>query len=498
MSTKLNEIKVTNEAGEEAKMSRTQYIKHIVETLEVQPYAPDAETNTPPDEVVLYVLKTYEDGKAVDDEFAAEYGQLVAQIEMDYTATVGTKETAKAAKEAEALAKKEAKEKADKEKAEKEALIVKTQGEFVATVESGIEVAQQEYSKEVKTISDSLPAGITTFSDGQGIGIRIAEGTTKEQVGMALGYISQKSKNSAFLGNQMLFWAGDIINATVELGIYATAKDAATHIANTLSQDAAKRIQPNSLAQYSLMSKRTPVSKRNPKADISAYLAVSSLGTLKKLPEETDDKFKARLKQFEDGKEAIQDKLASGEVLARGEVLEPVNQLLIDVKVRKPKDENKVNVSELLQYFFHLSFAEENLLSSIVENEVHYLDKTDLTKTIVLTKAEVEEKKAEIFAQLTNIFYTNEKANLKPEDYIRGYVEKITDVVIGENDDKSKVIRQEVTKTTVIPPSFFTNPKAEEPAAPVEGEAPAEGETPAPAAEEKPKGKGKKKETANA
>jgi hypothetical protein len=71
-------------------------------------------------------------------------------------------------------------------------------------------------------------------------------------------------------------------------------------------------------------------------------------------------------------------------------------------------------------------------------------------------------------------------------------------VVIGENDDKSKVIRQEVTKTTVIPPSFFTNPKAEEPAAPVEGEAPAEGETPAPAAEEKPKGKGKKKETANA
>jgi len=461
---KLNNIKTKNEAGEVGEFPRAEYIKHIVASQEVKAYETEENGVTPPNKVVDFILKTIEGGQEMDPGLASEYGALINVIEADVKLTAENAEDKKAAAEkakAEKAAELAAK-KAKEEEAKKELAL--GQDAFAKSALAGATTAAEEYKEEVADLIGSLPKGVDITKEGNGYGVKFADDATKETIGQTLGYLHQKSENSNFIGNQLQFWIGDTIKVAVERGIYSTASEAGKHIAGVISAATGKEVQAISLDQYKRMAERTPIELRNAQADQTAYLAISQMKAPKPDKGEKDEAFKIRLDEFTKDREALQTKLAVGEITKRKDILPEVQKVLVKHGLRKAEEENPgLSVGQLLTVFFHASFALEDLLGAQKPDVVEYKDATDV---ITVTKEKLEETKADAYAKLTAAFYTSAKDGFKPEDFIRGYVEKIVPTKVGEDADGKPIMQDEKVKNIVRPRPFFESPKKDEAPAP--------------------------------
>lgn len=457
---KLTKVTITNENGEEGILERKEYLDYAVKTHEVKDHESEEQGKTPAKNVVNHILKSFEDGKEPEEVIANAYPELVSAIKEDYDRTVKGKEDAKAKAEEEKAAKKVAAEQAKKEaEAKKEALIA-TQGEFAMQVGSGAELASSEFKDEVKALAEALPEGASVIGSDGHYAIKFDEKADKSVIAQTLGYLMQKQQNSGFIANQLQFWIGDTITAAVAKGIYATAKEAQEHIAKTLEESSGKKFEALSLAQYKRMADRTPVELRNPRVDPTAYLAISSAARPKKGEKETDEQFKTRLESFDKDVLDVQGKLASGELTKRKEIVPIMNELLIKHGMKEKEDDTpKISATQQAMIFFHATFAIENLADTHEKGMVSYKEGETIHHIPV---SEMEAKRDEAFANLLNIFYTSEKAGLKPADYIRGYVEETKDIVVGKNPDGTNLVEPETTQVKVYPVPFFEVPKTEE------------------------------------
>lgn len=483
---KLDKLVIENEAGERGEATRGDYVKLILKDLDVKPMDSEETGLTPADKIVNYVLKTLENGQEIDANIASEYPDLIKRIEEDIKRTTSSKEDKK--KEAEEAKAKKEQEKKDREEAEKkkaEELKI-TQAAFAEKVAAGADLAAQEFAGELKSLAESLPEGVSITQSGAGFGITFASDATKETVGETLGYVLQKADNSSFLGNQLHFWVGDTISIAVARGFYATAKEAAKHIAEVLSAKSGKNIQAPSLDQYKRMAERTPVEFRNPKADPTAYLALSAMKAPRKEEKESEESFKKRLEAFNTDVATVQKKLAVGEITTRKEVIPLANELLIKHGMKKEDDPNapQISISAQFQIVFHTTFALENLLDVHKEGLALYKEGETIYE---VSKEELEEKRSVAMGHLMNALYTNDKLSLKPADFIRGYVEKITKLEVAKDGNGKPIMEDTKVKNMVYPMPFWA---IEKPATTETGTTePAATETPAAPAKEGKKGK---------
>jgi hypothetical protein len=222
-----------------------------------------------------------------------------------------------------------------------------------------------------------------------------------------------------------------------------------------------KRLTIGMLENYKRMAERTPAALRNPHADPTAYLAISNIKLPKKGDKESSEDFQKRIESFNKGREELQGKLASGEILKRGDILAPVLEFEIAQGLKeRPSEEKTTPVIDHLRAYYNACFALENLLGAqgakFKGKAVYAKD----NKQYVLDKAQLEEIRDEAFANLNNIFYTNEKAGLEPKDYIQGYVEKTEKVKVGEGQDGKPIMDDKKSKVPVYPAPFW---KIEEP-----------------------------------
>jgi len=466
---KLEKIVIENEAGEQAEVLRKDYIAHIVKENNVQPFVSEANGTTAPDKLVSFILKTIESGQDIDDSVASEYGEIILIIQADVTRTVENTVDKKA--QAEAAKAKKAEEKANlaAEKKAKEEAVIATQTEFAKSAMAGADQAAEEFSEELKDLAGSLQEGVKVIAQGTGFGLEFATDATKETVGSTLGYLLQKSQNSTFIGNQIQFWIGDTIKLAVDRGIYATASEAGKHIAKVISETTGKDVQPISLDQYKRMAERTPIEYRNPKADQTAYLAITQMKTPRKESAETDDAFKARLNAFEEDRASLQQKLAVGEITKRKDIIPLRDEVAIKHGMMKaPSDEPQISLGQQFQMFFYSIYALENLVGVHKPDVAQYKDGSDI---VTVTREELEGIKASALANLTNMLYTDEKSGLTPVDFSRGYVMKMAKTEVAKGQDGKPIYEESKVKSLVFPRVFFTPPaKAAEPAA----EAPAD------------------------
>jgi hypothetical protein len=485
---KLDKVVIVNEAGEEGKIDRADYIKHMVKEHKVTDYTPDEEGSptTPADKVVAHLLRAQEEGKDPDDGVKSKYGELATLIEEDYKRSVKAKECAKAEKEAEKAKKEEDKKNREAEEKVKKEKLALDQADFVGAFVTGADTAAEEFKAELETLASSLPDGVTVAKSGGGYGLVFDKDATKETVGKTLGYLQGKGANSSFIGNQIMFWVGDAISAATALGIYATAKEAGQHIAKFLSESTGKTVEPLSLDQYKRMAERTPAEYRNPKADPTAYLAISTAKAPRKEEKEKEEDFKKRLNAFESDRAELQKKLAVGELVKRKEIVPLVNELLIKHGMKDAPDPNKVVISltEQLGAFFHATFALEELLDVHAEGVVKYKKGEEI---ITVTKDELETIRDTAKGHILNMMYRSEKLAIEPKDYIRGYIMKKAMVTIGKDADDKDIKQEENVKNFVYPLPFWKQEEAEP-----EEKAEVPAETPAREAAAEPAKKSKK------
>lgn len=457
--TKANTMKITNitieddTTGEHASIPVADYNKRMITEFDVQPHVSETNGNTPASKVVSYIIKTLEEGKDVIEEIESAYSELVAQIKVDINRTQADKTDKKAeAAEKKAEADKVKADKEAKETEEKNALAL-TRSEFVSEVKVGADLAFGEFKEELKTLKESLPEGASLIQEGSGYKIAFDAGTTKETIAKTLGYLQQKSLNSKMVEGQIQFWIGDTITAAVEVGVYSTAKEAQEHIAASIKESTGKSYEGGSLAQYQRMADRTPVALRNPEADPTTYLAIAGMKIPRRGEKETADNFKSRLSAFESDRQALQEKVASGEILKRKEVLGPVNEILYKHNLReRPSTEPVMRVGDQLLAFFHTYFGLNSLLGTHQPKAVVYKDGNN---NIAVTQEELQEQFDSALANLTNLLYTDERAGLKPSDFVRGTVTKLSQVKVADDAAGKPVYEEQKSSSPVFPRLFF-------------------------------------------
>lgn len=406
------------------------------------------------DDAVKYIIKTISGGKELEQAMIDTMPEAVKFITEAIETSKSLVEARKNAAASEKEAKKAAREEEKKKEEEKKAAIAKRQGEFVSVVAEGASLAAEEFLQECQALGAGLPEGISiTGKDGR-FGINVAKGSSEETIGKALGYLAQKSENSTFLGNQLQFFVGDIVIATVENGVFQTAKDAGKAI-NKMLEDQGKRLTIGNIDSYKRMAERTPVALRNPKADPTAYLAISNMKTPRKGDDESAADFKKRLAKFEKDREALQTKLANGEIIKRKDILPLVETVLIDNGLAEKKEENAgPTVSQMLAMFFHTSFALDNLVGLHEKGVAVYQNGEKLEK---VTEATLTEMRDKCFADLSNALYTGK--NFTSEEVIRGYKKKTTKEEVAKDADNKPIMEEKTVKIPVYP-TLFCEPES--------------------------------------
>jgi hypothetical protein len=460
----LDKLKIENEAGEVAEVTRKEYIAHVVKEHSVEAYTTEANGTTAPDKVVTYILKTIEAGQDLDEGIAGEYGELILAIQEDVTRTTESQVDKKALAEAEKAKKAEEKAAREAEEAKAKAELATTQNEFAKSAIAGADQAAEEFKDELTELAGSLKDGVKVVAQGGGYGLEFASDADKETVGSTLGYLLQKSQNSTFIGNQIQFWIGDTIKLAVDRGIYATASEAGKHIAGVISQTTGKAVEPISLDQYKRMAERTPIEFRNPKVDQTAYLAITQMKVPRKEATEKDEAFKARLDAFNADREGLQKKLAVGEITKRKDIVPLRDAVAIKHGMMKAPDETpQVSIGQQFQLFFHASYALENLLGVHEPDVAKYKDGNDI---VTVTKDELEEIKASALAHLVNAQYNDVKNGITPLDFSRGYVTKTVKTEVAKDAEGKPIMEESPVKNLVYPRAFYSAPKPEAAPAP--------------------------------
>lgn len=448
----LDKLILLDDEGNGYEVAKADYVKHILKENAIKPYKDNA-AEYEPKQIVDHIIKAVSIGKDVDEAIQSDYAPLVETIKTDVERTMNSKQSAKE----KAASEKEAKDKAKAEEAAKaeaaKAALAKTQQSFVAELASGASAAAEEFKVELENLAASMPEGVRVVQKDGGYGIEVDDGATPEQVGSALGYLMQKESNSTFIGNQLHFWIGDVVRHTVAKGVFGTAKEASQSISKLLEEKHGKFLNPGNIDAYKRMSERTPIGMRNPKADPTAYLAISSLKVPKKQDKETDEAYKARINKYEADREELQRKLASGEKLRRKDILDDVNEVAYKYGLKERPDENKgPSTGQWHTVFFQAKFALEELADVHEEGFIVYKKDDKLVKIPV---AEMEEKYEEAKANLANVYFTNKKAGVEPRDFKVGYKEVEVTVEFGKDSEGKPIKDKQKTKNYIYPEPFW-------------------------------------------
>lgn len=408
------------------------------------------------EDAVTYIVKTVSGGKELEPEMVNALPEVVAFITEAIETSKSLLEAKKNAAANEKEAKKAAREAEKKAEEEKKAALAKRQGEFVNVVAQGAGLAADEFIQECKALGAGLPEGISISGKDGRFGIEVAKGSSEETIGKALGYLAQKSENSTFLGNQLQFFVGDIVIATVENGVFSTAKEAGKAI-NKMLEEQGKRLTIGNIDSYKRMAERTPVTLRNPKADPTAYLAISNMKTPRKDDKESVADFKKRIAKFESDREALQTKLANGDIIKRKDILPLVENVLIDNGLMEKKSEdNGPTLSQMLAIFFHTSFAVDNLVGLHKKGVATYQNGEKLED---VSEADLIEMRDGVLANLSNALYSGK--NFTSEEVIRGYKKTTKKEKVSDDADGKPIMEEKTVKVPVYPP-LFCEPKSDE------------------------------------
>lgn len=478
--------------GETREITKNEYLKAIAKELDIKP-AKVGDDDVPVDMIMNHVWKVNDRGQDPEEELKAAYPKLFARVEQDFKTSKEITEGSKKNAEEEKKKKEEEKEAEKKAAAEKEQKIIAHQTELAPALQAGADTAAAEFKAQLADIGSRLPEGMKLVQTGEGFAIVADEKATDETLVTGMGYLIQSAMNNEFMAGVFQFTIGDLTNALVKREVYRTGKEAGEHVQKLLA-NAGKKMAPSMISQYAKMAERVPAESRNPRVQPTAYLEVANIPIAKKGDKETDASFKERVNKINEGKAELLAKLAKGEVLERGGIVDEVKKLKEETGLTKIQ-EGGFNLTETLKAFFFLKITKENFMDVHVEGVARFKQGD---KTYDLTTEQVDQLLADTQSQLTNYYFTKKKEKLSFKDFVEGKKENI--VKGGQVDSKGKKVdRHDVVE--IYPEPFWSIEEEEataEPAAePTEDQA---AKTPAaePVAEEAPKEEAKKEEAATA
>ena len=262
-------------------------------------------------------------GKELDEElsdFAEHVATIAAIIEEGKVVPKSTAEI-KAERDAEKAV---ADQKAADEKAATEAAKLAVVESFAGSMSKGAESTKKVAVGFLDGIRKSFPSTIQVDAGGK---VEISADASAEDVGVAFGAAIQFNQTAEVTGNMLGFIIGELTNAAVAKGIYATKKDCAADISARLEASKIKSLSVKSIENLARVAERIPADKRNDEAAPTIYHLVANVKQPKAKDGESDAKFKTRKEKYATQIDAILDKVKTGEISEVKQVKEAIDNL---------------------------------------------------------------------------------------------------------------------------------------------------------------------------
>lgn len=350
------------------------------------------------------------------DDAIADFADDIAEIAAIVTDNVVEPKSAadlKAERDAEAAAKKAEEEAAAAAAAEAKLAVVTS---FADSMHKGSAATKAVTEGFFDGIRKSFPKSVQLDQNGS---VVIAENATVEDVGVAFGAAIQFNQTAEFTGNMLGFIIGELTNAAVAAGVYATKKDCAADIAARLEESKIKSLSVKSIENLARVADRIPADKRNEEVPATVYHHIANVKQPKQQDGESDAKFKARKEKYNKQIDSILDKVKSGEVTEVKEV-----KALIDNLQKKSglKEEATYTAGDYTKIF-----VEATILQGYVgkDGTLALISGTD-GDSVELTRDDLKEVAKSALAHLTNMKGIDPKADLTVSQLLVGYKGLIT------------------------------------------------------------------------
>lgn len=349
-------------------------------------------------------------GGDVDDalsDFADDIAEISAIVQ-DNVVIPKTAAELKAERDEAAAAAKEA---ADAElAAANEAQLAKVNS-FAESMEKGSEATKTVSAGFFDGIRKSFPTSITVDPTGK---VELSDNVTIEDVGVAFGAAIQLNQTTEFTGNMLGFIIGELTNAAVAAGVYATKKDCAADIAARLEESKIKSLSVKSIENLARVADRIPADKRNEAVPATVYHHIANVKQPKQQGGEADSKFKKRKEKYNSQIDSILDKVKSGEVTEVKEVKSLIDQLQ---KKSGLKEEATYTAGDYAKIFI-----EATILQGFVgkDGTLALIGGTD-GESIELTRDDLKEVAKSVLSHLTNLKGIDPKSDLIVSQLLVGY-----------------------------------------------------------------------------
>lgn len=339
----MSKILKKNEKGEIIELSESEFLNEFEKEHDVPAYEDDDGNSMEPEQVVHSLYKLACEGKDLPEpvaDYSDVYDAMREAIKESKDLDKEKKEAAKKEKE-EAKAKKEKEEQEKKEKAEK---LEKRRNVFLEGATSGLKEAGDSFREELTSFKSKLPKGIEIkFGDDSTFGLSIDDDVSDEDLSSTLGLLIGGQENSEFMANAHQFFIGEVANKLVDRGIYDSMIQCGKALSEKVFEELGKKLSPRNIESYARMAKRIPMEYRNPKADPTAYLAISEIPYPKKPSKKDyeDDKegFAKAKKEHEELSEKIdKERLELAAKVKQGSVTvkdDEGNEVEVDLTSRK-------------------------------------------------------------------------------------------------------------------------------------------------------------------
>lgn len=348
-------------------------------------------------------------GSDLDDSLS-DYADDVAEIAAVIQDNVVTPKSAAELKaEREAAAAEAAAEAEAEAAAAAEAQLARV-NTFAESMEKGSESTKAITVSFLEGIRKSFPSTIKVDAGGK---VEVAKDASIEDVGTAFGAAIQLNQATECTGNMLGFIIGELTNAAVAAGVYATKKECAADIAARLEAAKVKSLSVKSIENFARVADRIPADKRNENVPATVYHHIANVKQPKPQQGESDAKFKKRKEKYDSQISGILDKVKAGDVTEVKQVKEMIDQIQ---KKSGLKEEATYTAGDYAKIFI-----EATMLQGYVGKDGTLAIVQGTDDSVELTRDELKELAKSAMAHLTNLKGIDPKADLVVSQLLVGY-----------------------------------------------------------------------------
>jgi hypothetical protein len=309
----------------------------------------------------------------------------------------------------------EAEQKAEQERlaAEEAERQLAIKEEFATSMSKGASATLDVTKQFLEGIRGSFPESITVSTDGK---VQVSADATSEEIGAAFGAAIQFNQASEATSNMLGFVIGELTNAAVSAGIYATKKACAEDIAERLAASKGKSYSVKSIENFARVAERIAPELRSESVPATVYHVIANVKQPKIQDGESTAKFEKRKQKYDKQIADIITDVADGKLKEVKEVKQAIENIQ---KKSGLKKEGSMTLGDYIKVF-----VEATIMAKFTGKDGNLFTAGSSEESVELTKEDFNGLAKSALAHIINLKGIDPKGDLAVSDLLLQYREE--------------------------------------------------------------------------